>query len=92
MSKDRVFATVGDWAVGTDDLQWILMRRHRRPRGDSWDPVSFVRSTKNILARCMREKGVDVGTAAELLAGLPDTFDQWFSAQPSLETATPRSK
>jgi len=74
---DRVFAIEGDWALASDGIQWMLMRRIHRKRGDSWDPVSFVRSTRDILARCMREKGLEPGTAAKLLSGLPDTFDQW---------------
>lgn len=74
---DRVFAAAGDWVVASDGLQWMLMRHIRRKRGDSWDPVSFVHSTRDVLARCMREKGVEPGTAAQLLSGLPETFDQW---------------
>ena len=70
---DRVFVTAGDWGVASDGIQWSLQRR--KPRG--WCPVSFVRSTRDILARCMREKGVDADTAAHLLAGLPTTFDEW---------------
>jgi hypothetical protein len=69
---DRVFVTAGDWALATDGLQWIL--RKRFPGGD-WKALSFVRSTKEVLARCMAEKGVDVPTADFLLAGLPDRFD-----------------
>jgi hypothetical protein len=71
---DHVLVIAGDWAVGADELQWMLMRRHKRKTGDSWDPVSFVSSTRDILARCMREKGVEDGTASLLLSGLPDTF------------------
>jgi hypothetical protein len=77
---DRVFAIAGDWAVGADELQWILMRR-RMGSQQGWRPVSFVRSTRDILARCMREKGVDVDTADLLLAGLPDSFDRWKDTQ-----------
>jgi hypothetical protein len=84
---DRVFATSGDWALGSDGVQWMLMRRHPRKRGDSWDPVSFVRSTRDVLARCMREKGLEPGTAAQLLSGLPDSFDEWKTAQPSYSPA-----
>ena len=83
---ERVFATAGDWALGADSLQWILYRKHSRKRGDSWDPVSFVSSERDILARCMREKGVDPGTASRLLSGLPDTFNQWKTSQPSFST------
>jgi hypothetical protein len=86
--SDRIFATVGDWAVASDGLQWMLMRR-RSQRLGGWYGVSFVRSTRDILSRCMREKGVDDDTAAQLLSGLPETFDQWktnrSSAQPVQE-------
>ena len=64
--SDRIFATVGDWAVASDGLQWMLMRR-RSQRLGGWYGVSFVRSTRDILSRCMREKGVDDDTAAQLL-------------------------
>jgi hypothetical protein len=90
--SDRVFAFDGDWAVGSDGLQWILMRRETRKAGPFWNPVSFVRSDRDILARCMREKGVGEATARLLLAGLPDTFDQWKLSQSALEGATRRSK
>jgi len=54
----------------------------RKPNSfTGWGAVSFVRSTKDILARCMREKGVDEGTAAVLLAGLPDIFDRWLNVR-----------
>ena len=78
---ERIFATCGKFAVGADALQWILYRRRRRGVKEDWDAISFVRSTKEILARCMREKGCDAGTAQNLLAGLPDTFDTWKAAQ-----------
>jgi hypothetical protein len=85
--KDRIFAEANDWALASDGIQWMLMRRHPRKDRDTWDPVSFVRSTKDILARCMREKGVEPGTADLLLAGLPDTFDQWKSLHQPYESA-----
>ena len=81
---DRVFATAGDWAVASDGVQWMLMRR-RSQRLGGWKGVSFVRSTRDILARCMREKGVDEDTAVQLLSGLPDSFDQWKAAQARLD-------
>jgi len=81
---DRVFVTAGDWAVASDGVQWILLRRVWRTRGDSWDAVSFVHSERAILERCAREKGADAGTVDLLTSGLPDTFDQW----KALHTAT----
>jgi len=80
---DRQFAVSGDWALATDGLQWILQRRHARRRAATWDPVSFVRSTKSILVRCMREKGVPAEDARALFDPLPDCFDDW--AQNDLE-------
>lgn len=80
MKNDRVFVIAGDWALASDGIQWMLMRRRSQTKG-GWRAVSFVRSTKEILARCMREKGTDEDTAAKLLAGLPDTFDQWKTNQ-----------
>ena len=74
---DRVFVVAGEWAVGSDGIQWMLMRRRTRHHVPFWHPVSFVRSTKDILARCMREKGVGDATARLLLSGLPDTFYEW---------------
>ncbi len=59
---DRVFAIEGEWALASDGLQWMLMR-HRKGR-DPWRAVSFVSSSKDVLARCMREKGVEPGIAS----------------------------
>ena len=80
---DRVFATAGDWALASDNLQWILQRRY----ATGWRNVSFVRSTRDILERCMREKGVEVFDSRQLAAGLPDTFDQWKTSQSISQTA-----
>ena len=75
MTERTIFATSGNWALGADGLQWILYRRHSQARG-GWTGISFVRSTRDILARCMREKGC--GEDAErLLVGLPSSFDEW---------------
>jgi hypothetical protein len=49
------------FALGADDLQWILYRASRRDpdmtNSHHWHGVSFVRATKDMLLRCMREKG-----------------------------------
>jgi hypothetical protein len=57
-------------ALGADEHQWILYR--------SGNAVSFVHSTKLILARCIREKGIELspeGRAA--LDVLADDFSTW---------------
>ena len=64
---DRVFATAGDWAVASDGVQWSPCFRCNDRSKVYWRPVSFVRSTKDVLARCMREKGV-IANMAEFFA------------------------
>ena len=66
-----------DWSLAADGLQWILRRRRGKAGHVAWRDVSFVSSSKDILARCMREKGVPVPAAAAVLAGLPDMFARW---------------
>jgi len=39
MSAERRFAVSGDWALGADNLQWILYRRKAKT---GWRAVSFV--------------------------------------------------
>ena len=65
-----------NWSLAADKLQWILRRR----RAGGWRDVSFVSSSKEILARCMREKGVPPEAAKRVLDCLPDTFRQWVSS------------
>jgi hypothetical protein len=77
---ERQFAFSGQWALGADSLQWILYRQRSQQRG-GWIGVSFVRSTREILERCMREKGVPERDRAVLLEGLPETFDLWIASQ-----------
>jgi hypothetical protein len=64
-----------------------VARGFAEPRGHGWRGVSFVSSSKDILARCMREKGVPASAAAAVLAGLPDTFKQLEAA--SVASARP---
>ena len=54
---DRVFLRLGpNGVLGADEHQWILYR--------AGNAVSFVRSTKLILARCIREKGIELSPRA----------------------------
>src|SRR5262245_24583413 len=71
--SERQFAISGRWALAADRLQWLLQRR----AGQEWQSVSFVGSTRDILARCLREKGCPPADAERLLAGLPSTFEEW---------------
>jgi len=71
--SERQFAISNKWALAADRLQWLLQRR----QGQRWASVSFVSSTRDILTRCMREKGCPPADAERLLAGLPSTFEEW---------------
>jgi len=75
-TRERICLRLGEnGALGADDHQWILYR------GES--PVSFVRSSKAVLVRCIREQGIEL--SAEGLAGLDalaDGFAAW-KADPS---------
>src|SRR5271169_3189170 len=71
--KDRRIARAEGWALASDGVQGILQKR----RADGWRPVCFVRSSRDVLVRCMRENGVPANVACHLVAGLPSTFDEW---------------
>src|SRR5262249_1594738 len=67
----QTFLQIGpNAALGADEHHWILYR--------AGQPVSYVRSTKAILLRCIREKGIQLsaeGRAA--LDALADDFNAW---------------
>jgi hypothetical protein len=77
---EKQFARSGNWALAADDNQWILQRR--RFANGPWGSVSFVRSSRDVLVRCMREKGCPPEDATQLLTGLPETFAQWALGRP----------
>jgi hypothetical protein len=85
---DRQFVTAGEWALASDGIQWVLQHRRQKNGETSWRPVSFVRSTRDILARCMRERGVPAEDADRLLAALPPTFDEWLEGSRSWSGAS----
>jgi len=80
---ERQFAVSGRWALGADNLQWILYRA-QKSRTAPWVGVSFVSSERAILERCMGEQGVPEDDTAVLLAGLPSTFKEWKQPAQSL--------
>jgi hypothetical protein len=73
MQHDKRFRIAGDWALASDGVQWVI----QRSTGKSWQSVSFVHTSKDILARCMADKGTPASVAERLLAGLPDCFEAW---------------
>jgi hypothetical protein len=75
------------FALGADDLQWILYRASRHDpdmtNSHHWHGVSFVRSTKDILLRCMRENGCKPSDEAQAtLDAMPPAFAAWKAAMP----------
>jgi hypothetical protein len=93
---ERIFLPLCDkFALGADDLQWILYKANGldhladpplEPK--YWRAISFVSSAKDILLRCMREKGcIPVSTAASVLESYPSTFDAWKAAVYASATA-----
>jgi hypothetical protein len=70
-ASDRIFLQLGPiGALGADERQWILYRDGK--------PVSFVRSTKAVLVRCIREKGLELSSEGQAaLDALADDFDSW---------------
>jgi hypothetical protein len=87
-----MIAVSGKWALGADDLQWILYRRRSEANG-GWKALSFVSSTRGVLERCMREADCLDEDRAVLVAGLPPTFNEWRETlcPRCLETATDNS-
>src|SRR5215472_14366512 len=83
---NRQFAISGKWALAADRLQWMVQRQYLHRGEIKWQSVSFVASTKDVLARCLREKGCPPVDAERLLAGL------WLgrpSKPPSSKTPAP---
>ncbi len=72
--NEKLFRMSGRWALASDGLQWILLHQQGR---EKWYGISFVRSSRDVLARCCCEKGVPADDARRLLDGLPATFDEW---------------
>jgi hypothetical protein len=71
VTTDRVFLRLGpNGALGADEHQWILYR--------AGNAVSFVHSTKLILARCIQERGIELSSEGRAaLDALADDFSTW---------------
>lgn len=66
------------WALGADELQWIVLRRRNKRTQTGWKPVSFIASNKTTLRRVLREKGVRLDAKAERqLDALDENFLEW---------------
>ena len=70
------------WALGADDLQWFVLRARNHRGRIKWQPVGFVCSTRDVLRRVLREKGVRLTPEGEAAVNaLQPTFDAWRKAQ-----------
>jgi hypothetical protein len=85
---DRQFAVSGKWALAADRLQWMVQRQQMNKGQVRWVSVSFVASTRDVLTRCLREKGCPPADAERLLAGLPATFEEWARMRTASVTET----
>ena len=75
---DRVICRLSaGWALSYDSAQWILMRAKsdKSKSGQAWRAIAFVGSTKAVLMRVLREKGVEIAPGARAAVDtLPATF------------------
>lgn len=70
----RVLTKTKGWIIGTDGVQWMLCRAYKAKGRQYYSPLIFIRTTKAILIRCMRERGMSTTLVVKLTAGLPDAF------------------
>lgn len=86
---DRIFLHLcEDWALGADELQWIVMRRKKRGDQRYWNPEAFIATEKRILRRVLREKGIEpTPEAARYLSSMPDTFKEWHHLRTAYKVA-----
>jgi hypothetical protein len=81
----QVIATSGDWQITTDGIQWI-MRKRRSLKGQTiWQGISFVRTTREIVARCLREAGCPLEDAQKLLGAISVRFADQQVPEPTPE-------
>ena len=77
---DRIFLDLCDgWALGYDPNQWIVLRARKRQDQTYWNPEAFIGSTKRVLRRVLREKGVQPTPEADgYLDAMPESFLDWY--------------
>ncbi len=73
------------WAILADRNQWVLAKLEKyRAQGDlrhpavRWRGISFIGSSKTVLHRVVREKGIKVDPeAARVIETWPERFLDW---------------
>ena len=74
------------WALGFDNLQWVLGKVVKTPHkavktalGARLRPVAFIASTKAVLWRVINENEIELTPeAVEYIDAMPDTFRDWY--------------
>ena len=79
MREGIVIDLCDGWALGYDPNQWILLRARKRQDQTYWNPVAFIGSTKRVLRRVLREKGIQyTPEAVGYLEAMPESFMDWY--------------
>lgn len=66
------------WALKADKNQWMVCRKQMRKGNIIWQPESYVGSTRAMLMRVIRGKGIPVTPGACMaLNALPGKFLDW---------------
>lgn len=75
----RARLQLGDkWALGADELQWIVLQARRHHGKVKWQPVAFVHTQSAVLRRVLREAGAELSPEGEAaLNALNPTFREW---------------
>ena len=87
MSDRQLIRLNAKWALAYDPAQWIVQRRSHPAKGGQpagWSGVSFIGSNKDILWRCLDERGIDVTPEARAyIDAMPFTFKEWIALPPA---------
>lgn len=74
------------WALGFDNLQWVLGKTVKTPLqavktalGVQLRPLAFIGSTKAVFLRVASENEIQLSPeAVEYIEAMPDTFRVWY--------------
>lgn len=67
-----------EWALGTDNIQWMILKKRKVRNGNPWRPVCFISSFKRVLMLSLRERGVKITPEAKYILGrFAETFKEW---------------
>jgi hypothetical protein len=75
----RTLLRLGErWALGADELQWIVLQARRHRGSLKWQAIAFVNSHSAVLRRVLREAGAELSHEGEAaLNALNPTFREW---------------